>query len=115
MICGASHAPVCLCRWESLASILSSDLTVGILCDIGLPVLHAGARYNCRAFCLDRRLLLLRPKKWLANDGNYRELRWFTGWKQDVLETLTLPSCIVNVCGQETVPIGDAVLALRDT
>lgn len=25
-------------------------------------------------------IVLIRPKKDLANDGNYREARWFTAW-----------------------------------
>lgn len=48
-------------------------LTDGMVCDVGLPVLHRGVRYNCRAFLLDRRVLLIRPKLHLANDGNYRQ------------------------------------------
>lgn len=48
--------------WESLHRLLSSDLTDGILCDIGMPVLHRGVRYNCRVYCLNRRILLIRPK-----------------------------------------------------
>jgi NAD+ synthase (glutamine-hydrolysing) len=43
-----------------------------ILVDIGLPATHRGVRYNCRAFCLDGRVLLVRPKTALADDGNYR-------------------------------------------
>jgi NAD+ synthase (glutamine-hydrolysing) len=31
--------------------------------------------YNCRLFLLAGRLLLVRPKLHLANDGNYRETR----------------------------------------
>lgn len=29
-----------------------------------------------------RRILLIRPKMALANEGNYRELRWFTPWSR---------------------------------
>jgi NAD+ synthase (glutamine-hydrolysing) len=32
--------------------------------------------YNCRVLMLDGRVLLIRPKLHLANDGNYRETRW---------------------------------------
>ena len=28
----------------------------------------------------NRKILLIRPKMVLANDGNYRELRWFVPW-----------------------------------
>jgi hypothetical protein len=30
---------------------------------------------------LDGKILLLRPKMYLANDGNYRETRYFATWK----------------------------------
>jgi len=104
------------CRWECLAEILASDLTNGILCDIGLPVEERGVRYNCRAFCLDGQILLIRPKLYLANDGNYRELRWFSAWKRlRQLDTLQLPECIKQVTGQETVPFGDGYLSFEDT
>ncbi len=35
----------------------------------------SGVQYNCRVFMLGRRILLIRPKVALANDGNYREPR----------------------------------------
>jgi NAD+ synthase (glutamine-hydrolysing) len=31
--------------------------------------------YNCRVLILNGRILLIRPKLALANDGNYRETR----------------------------------------
>jgi predicted amidohydrolase len=40
-------------------------------------VLHvAGVLYNCRVLLLNQRIVLIRPKLHLANDGNYRETRW---------------------------------------
>lgn len=68
--------------WEALADLIASGLTQGIVCDIGMPVIHRGVRYNCRAFVLDGRVLLLRPKMHMADDGNYRESRHFTAWKK---------------------------------
>ena len=38
------------------------------------------SRYNCRVLVLNRKILLIRPKMSLANDGNYREMRYFTPW-----------------------------------
>lgn len=29
---------------------------------------------------IDRKILLIRPKMLMANNGNYRELRWFSPW-----------------------------------
>ena len=66
--------------WQSLASLLAGDLTDGILCDIGMPIIHKNVRYNCRVFLLDRKMLHIRPKICMADDGNYRETRWFTEW-----------------------------------
>lgn len=102
--------------WECLAEILASDLTDGMVCDIGLPVEQGGVRYNCRAYCLNGQILLIRPKLYLANDGNYRETRWFSAWKHlRQLVTLQLPETIKEVTGQEDVPFGDGYLAFEDT
>lgn len=48
--------------WESLAELLRGDHTNGIVCDVGMPLDHKNVRYNCRVFCLDKRILLIRPK-----------------------------------------------------
>ena len=45
-----------------------------------MPVMHRNVSYNCRVICLDRKVLGVRPKFFLANDGNYREMRYFTPW-----------------------------------
>lgn len=34
-----------------------------------------GVMYNCRVILLNKKVLLIRPKLHLANDGNYRETR----------------------------------------
>ncbi|KAK4690315.1 hypothetical protein P7C70_g9617, partial [Phenoliferia sp. Uapishka_3] len=53
---------------------------------------------------------------WMANDGNYRELRWFTPWvKTRKTEEYWLPSIVGEVTGQTTVPFGDAVISTPDT
>eukprot|EP00592_Proboscia_alata_P011768 CAMPEP_0194389366 /NCGR_PEP_ID=MMETSP0174-20130528/103752_1 /TAXON_ID=216777 /ORGANISM="Proboscia alata, Strain PI-D3" /LENGTH=144 /DNA_ID=CAMNT_0039181553 /DNA_START=10 /DNA_END=440 /DNA_ORIENTATION=- len=66
--------------WESLQTLLELGATDGLCCDFGMPVLHGGVRYNCRIICLDRRILLIRPKMALADAGNYREGRYFTAY-----------------------------------
>ena len=108
--------------WQSVARLLAGDLTVGIVCDVGLPLLHNGVRYNVRALLLNRRILLLRPKLFLADDGNYRESRWFTAWPYDggaaplPLEACALPECVVAATagGQTHAPFGVAVLESLD-
>lgn len=45
-----------------------------------------------------------------ADDGNYRETRWFSPWSKRELEDFVLPDMIREVTGQHTVPIGVAAL-----
>lgn len=69
--------------WDGLADLLQDDTTHGILCDIGMPVLHRGTRYNCRVWVLDGRILLIRPK---VSEG--RQVCWGGGactWQLGVL------------------------------
>nr|XP_036867337.1 glutamine-dependent NAD(+) synthetase isoform X1 [Manis javanica] len=101
---------------QVLAALLESPVTQDIICDVGMPVMHRNVRYNCRVIFLNRRILLIRPKMALANEGNYRELRWFTPWsKSRQTEEYFLPRMIQDLTEQETVPFGDAVLATWDT
>ncbi|KAI9023261.1 glutamine-dependent NAD synthetase with GAT domain-containing protein [Hyaloraphidium curvatum] len=102
--------------WEVLARILQSEDARDILIDVGMPVAHKGVKYNCRLFLLNGKVLLIRPKLWLANDGNYREARWFTAWtKIRQVEEHYLPRMIRAITGQETVPFGDGVISTVDT
>lgn len=102
--------------WQVLAEILASDATHGILCDVGMPVLHRSTLYNCRVLLLDGKILHIRPKMWLANDGNYREMRYFTPWtRTNHTDSFTLPRIAATVTGQDEVPFGDAVVKTRDT
>ncbi|XXQ37110.1 Glutamine-dependent NAD(+) synthetase [Plasmodiophora brassicae] len=102
--------------WCSLRDILSSDLTDGILCDIGMPVIHVGTRYNCRVLVVNRQIVLIRPKLFLANEGNYRERRWFNAWTRvDEIDEFAVPDFIAEITGKRTVPFGAAVLRLHDT
>ncbi|KAI8865593.1 carbon-nitrogen hydrolase [Ramicandelaber brevisporus] len=121
--------------WESLEHVLrvSHSAARGMLIDTGMPVVHRGACYNCRVVVLDGRILLIRPKMHLANDGNYREPRWFTAWTQPrTVEQHVLPRRIVRVMAElhpelaaqtdqrsgmsplHTVAFGDGVVAARD-
>ncbi|KIK81592.1 hypothetical protein PAXRUDRAFT_35820 [Paxillus rubicundulus Ve08.2h10] len=102
--------------WEVLAKILAGEDTMGIVCDIGMPVIHKNVIYNCRIIVHDRQILLIRPKMWLANDGNYREMRYFTPWmKHRECEDHYLPRIIQAVTKQTKVPFGDCVVSTVDT
>ncbi|XP_043779982.1 glutamine-dependent NAD(+) synthetase isoform X3 [Cervus elaphus] len=101
---------------QVLAALLESPVTQDIICDVGMPVMHRNVRYNCRVIFLNRKILLIRPKMALANEGNYRELRWFTPWSRSrQTEEYFLPRMLQDLTKQETVPFGDAVLSTQDT
>jgi len=102
--------------WEMLAKIIDHKDCQDILLDIGMPVRHRNVRYNCRVLVYSRKLLLIRPKMWLANDGNYREMRYFTPWQRPrYVEEYYLEQIVGGITGQEKVPFGDAVISTRDT
>eukprot|EP00397_Hematodinium_sp_SG-2012_P012107 GEMP01012268.1.p1 GENE.GEMP01012268.1~~GEMP01012268.1.p1 ORF type:complete len:749 (-),score=146.15 GEMP01012268.1:787-3033(-) len=108
--------------WEVIAEFLQDrTLTMDILCDIGMPVVHRNVLYNCRVFILNRRILGIRPKMYLASDGNYREARWFTAWpvgSQDFgpVHDFPVPVCIQKIIpGHPVVPIGIIALQTHDT
>ncbi|KAF1997363.1 glutamine-dependent NAD(+) synthetase with GAT domain-containing protein [Amniculicola lignicola CBS 123094] len=99
-----------------LLQIITDKDCHGILLDIGMPVMHRNNRFNCRIIALDGKILLIRPKLWLANDGNYREMRHFIPWERPThVEEYYLPRMIANVQGSHKVPIGDAVISTPDT
>ncbi|KAF6156149.1 hypothetical protein GIB67_024119 [Kingdonia uniflora] len=102
--------------WECLKDILIGDWTDDIVCSIGMPVIKGSERYNCQVLCLNRRILMIRPKMWLANDGNYRELRWFTTWKQENrLVDFQLPVDVSEALSQQSTSFGYGFLQFLDT
>ncbi|KAF3038414.1 glutamine-dependent NAD(+) synthetase [Didymella keratinophila] len=68
-----------------------------------------------RIIAFDSSIILIRPKLWLANEGNYHETRYFDAWSTpDYLEDYHLPPYVVAGLGYRTVPIGDAIVSARD-
>mmetsp|Transcript_3117 Transcript_3117/g.4396 ORF Transcript_3117/g.4396 Transcript_3117/m.4396 type:complete len:737 (+) Transcript_3117:99-2309(+) len=104
--------------WESLAELIERGATDdGMLCDFGMPVLHCGARYNCRVLCANRKILLIRPKTAMADNGNYREGRYFTAYRipdngesNGKNEPHLLPHYWKKKFGQDMAPFGIAFL-----
>ncbi|KAJ8662222.1 NAD+ synthetase [Lichtheimia ornata] len=101
--------------WEVLAAILKSDVAKDMILDIGMPVMHKTVKYNCRVILCDGKIVCIRPKIFLANDGNYRELRFFTPWVPKKIENYYLPRMIQEITKQFTVPFGDTVVSTLDT
>ncbi|KAL2902873.1 Glutamine-dependent NAD(+) synthetase [Bienertia sinuspersici] len=81
-----------------------------------MPVIRGSERYSCQVLCMNRKIIMIRPKTCLANDGNYRELRWFTAWKQkDQMVEFQLPPTIADDISQNTVPFGFGFIQFLDT
>lgn len=95
---------------------MNSDLTVGIICNIGTIFYHNSILYNCRVVCLNKKILYIRPKMHLACDGNYREMRWFTGWsKKGIVEKHLLSNILQKITKQRYIPFGDCYIETKET
>lgn len=102
--------------WQMYGEILNNPDTSEIILDIGMPIIHKSIKYNCRVLSYNKKILFIRPKLYLANDGNYREMRYFTPWNRPKYhEVFSLPKRIQQVTGQSSVIIGDCVLETLET
>jgi len=92
--------------WEILANLLKNSVCEDMLIDVGMPVMHKNVTYNCRVAFLNRRILLIRPKMRLCEDGNYRESRWFSPWTKVMRDTCTetLDTRLVRVNSSHLAP-----------
>jgi NAD+ synthase (glutamine-hydrolysing) len=99
-----------------LLEIMMSRHSENMLIDVGMPIQHFNVAYNCRVVFYNKKIVLIRPKMMMCDDGNYRETRWFSAWtKPRVVEDFYLPRIIAAATGQHTVPFGDAVVSTRET
>lgn len=64
--------------------------------------MHKSVKYNCRVIIADGKIVLIRPKMYLANDGNYREMRYFAPWPPKKVEQYYLPRMIQQITDQVT-------------
>lgn len=116
--CADHFLEVDTCRhsFEVLAKIMVDRDCQDIVCDVGMPVLHNNNLYNCRVIFYNKKIVLIRPKLTLCNDGNYRELRWFNPWtKLKQFEDHALPEIIQDIAKQKIVPFGDCIISTLDT
>ncbi|TKA79776.1 hypothetical protein B0A55_03296 [Friedmanniomyces simplex] len=101
--------------WEIAAEIIARPDCQDIIIDLGLPVQHRGCSYNARLIALNGEVLAVRPKLDLCNDGNFREMRYFTPWPRGRVEEYALPEVIqVLPRKQERCPIGECAIEALD-
>ena len=104
--------------WESLLILLERGASDGLLCDFGMPVLFQGARYNCRLLCYNRQVLLIRPKASMADNGNYRESRYFTAYNAQsgtAEQLFVLPAAFIDKFGQQSTKFGLGYVTSSDS
>ena len=101
--------------WQSLARLLSNTDLLGILVFTGMPVMHRGVLYNCTIAFLNQKIVFIKPKMHLANELNYREMRYFVNWKRARhVESFVLPKRISLITMQSEVPFGDGIITTTD-
>ena len=91
--------------WEVLCDIIMdpANYTANMLCDFGMPVNFKGIIFNCRVLVYNKEILLIRPKIAMADDGNYRENRYFTPWSKGYeMYDFLIPEFISSKTGQQT-------------
>jgi Predicted amidohydrolase len=62
-------------------------------------------------YILNNEIKLIRPKITLADDGNYREARFFSSWEHGLFKTFTINLSPFGI--EKTVPIGNAIIELN--
>lgn len=75
----------------------------GIIVNIGLPLRHQGALFNCIAILCDGKLVGFLAKKILAGDGVHYEHRWFKEWPEGHTDQFSFD----DGSGLQSVPLGD--------
>ena len=105
--------------WEVLADMLEDpDLLAGdIIVETSMAVIHRGASFNCKIILFNRKIILIRPKLFLADGGAGNESRWFVAYSpmnDNRLEQFLLPKRISEITGQTNCPFGIATIKTKD-
>lgn len=103
--------------WETVLEVLKTGYSEKVVIDLGMPILHRSVAYNCKVILFKGKVLLIRPKMHLADEGNYREKRFFMGYSPNEnfdLDSVHLPEEIAKYTGQDKVPFGYAHLRFHD-
>jgi len=104
--------------WEIVNDLLQTDLTENIIVEMNMPVIHKSVCYNSKVLILNRKIIFIRPKAENADEGNYRESRYFVPYipyEKNKLEEFNLPLIIERSTGQRNCPFGLAILQTLDS
>jgi NAD+ synthase (glutamine-hydrolysing) len=104
--------------WQVLGELLkftSIEPYNDMLCVFGMPIILNAKNYNCAVCTLAGKIVLIKPKLILADDGNYRESRWFTPWEIGTKSMeVALPEFITEITGQKTATFGNFIMRTVD-
>ena len=93
---------------QSLRTLI--DHSKGLIVNIGLPVRHQGALFNCIAVLCDGNFVGLVPKKILAGDGVHYEQRWFKAWPEGHTDHFLFNDGLKEI----SIPMGDIFFQWKD-
>jgi len=90
----------------------TESITKNMIVAVGCPIIHRDVRYNCVVFFGNGKIILIRPKSILADDGNYREARWFTPWNKDEIEDFYFEenNTLLTKEKQKNIPFGIGII-----
>ena len=94
-----------------IKKIIESGLTDNMLVVIGNPIIFNNKKYNTMTYILNNEIKLIRPKITLADDGNYREARFFSSWEYGLFKTFNIDLSPFGI--EKNVPIGNAIIELN--
>jgi len=75
--------------FDMIKRIMNKYKDNNIIIAIGCPIIHKDVKYNTCIFIYKGEIVLIRPKTILADNGNYREERWFTAWPLNKHDTFS--------------------------
>lgn len=105
--------------WDVLGDILEEPglCADDMIIETSMPIIHRGASFNCKIIIFNKKIILIRPKLFLADGGAGNESRWFVAYtplKDNKLEEYLLPKRITSITNQERCPFGVATIKTKD-
>ncbi|XP_065858988.1 glutamine-dependent NAD(+) synthetase-like isoform X2 [Euphorbia lathyris] len=81
-----------------------------------MPILKGSERYNCQVLCMNRKIIMIRPKMRLVNIDNFMESRWFKAWQlNEKMVDFQLPNDVSEAISQNSAPFGYGFIQFLDT
>uniref|UniRef100_A0A0N5C0S3 Glutamine-dependent NAD(+) synthetase n=1 Tax=Strongyloides papillosus TaxID=174720 RepID=A0A0N5C0S3_STREA len=100
--------------WESLKKIVDASINMrSLLIITSMPIRYKLTLYNCAIAINNGKIIFIRAKQSLCDDGVYREGRYFNSWKM-AGEYVTFEIPPEYTFTQTSVPFGDGILKSED-